>query len=318
MLNIKNIQTKQIHKSVTFRLVIIIIFLYVISGILRPAYFEPAHLMQVLVLCSFLGIICIGQTFEILTGGIDLSVAYTITLTACVFAQTAKTTGSGFIALIVTLLVGVVIGLFKGAGVVYLKITPMVMTLATASILMSLTFLYTGGVLKGSSTHLVTSCAKGSIIGFRICVLIWLALGIIAIWILRRTTFGRSIYSVGCNIRVAKLSGINTNRVLIGVYVYATLMMTIVGILLIGYLGYPNYTMGDGYQLISIAAVVIGGTSILGGHGDYLGTIGGVIIIYLVQSILIILNMAEAGKNIVYGMIILSILLAYGRKAKSN
>ena len=85
-----------------------------------------------------------------------------------------------------------------------------------------------------------------------------------------------------------------------------------------GHLGYPNYTMGDSYQLISIAAVVIGGTSILGGHGGYLGTMGGVVIIYLIQSILIILNIAEAGREIVNGAIILIILLAYGRGKKQS
>ena len=314
----ENLNKNSFLKSNGFRIMIMILGLYVVSGILEPNYFYPSHIMNVLVLCCFLGIICIGQTLIILTGGADLSVAYSVTFCACVFAQTTKQTESGMIGFFAAIAAGAVIGLFKGIGVSCLGITPMVMTLATNSILMSCTFLYTGGVLKGESTKLVTAIAKNSVLGIRYCVLVWIALGILTILLLHKTGFGRKIYAIGCSTRVSDLSGINTKLVLTGVYIIASVMMAVAGILLIGHLGYPNYTMGDSYQLISIAAVVIGGTSILGGHGDYLGTMGGVVIIYLIQSLLIILNMAEAGREIVNGAIILIILLAYGRGKKQS
>lgn len=223
----KKLELKQLLTSNGPRVILMIVVLYLFSGILEPNYLAPSHIMSVLVLCSFLGIICIGQT-------------------------------------------------------------------------------------------LVTALAKDSFLGIRYCVLVWVALGILTIFLLKKTSFGRKIFAVGCSSRVTDLSAINTKAVLIGVYVIASVMMAIAGILLIGHLGYPNYTMADDYQLISIAAVVIGGTSILGGHGDYLGTMGGVIIIYLIQSLLIILNMAEAGREIVNGAIILIILLAYGRGKKQS
>ncbi len=315
---IKKLDAKTLFKSNGFRISAMILALYVVSGILEPNYFRPSHIMSMLVLCCFLGIICIGQTLVILTGGADLSVAYSVTFAACVFAQTTKQTGNGLIGFAAAMGVGILMGVFKGFGVAYLKITPMVMTLATSAVLMSCTFLYTQGVLKGESTALVTALAKDSVLGVRYCVLLWAALGAGTIFLLRKTAFGRKIFAVGCSPRVAELSGINTRRVLMWVYIIASVMMAVAGILLIGHLGYPNYTMGDGYQLISIAAVVIGGTSILGGHGGYLGTMGGVVIIYLIQSILIILNMAEAGREIVNGAIILIILLAYGRGMKQS
>ena len=314
----KSLDWKAVVKSTGLRLVVMMVGLYLVSGILEPNYLQPSHIMSTLVLCCFLGIICIGQTLIILTGGADLSVAYSVTFSACVFAQTTKETGNGWIGFAAAMLVGVLMGLFKGVGVAYLKITPMVMTLATNSILMSATFLYTQGVLKGESTAVVTALAKDSFLGIRYCVLLWVALGIATIFLLKKTTFSRKIFAVGCSPRVTDLSGINTRVVLVGVYVIASVMMAVAGILLIGHLGYPNYTMGDSYQLISIAAVVIGGTSILGGHGGYLGTMGGVVIIYLIQSILIILNIAEAGREIVNGAIILIILLAYGRGKKQS
>lgn len=314
--DLTKMDVKGLFKSIGFRILAMMVALYLISGILEPNYLAPSHVMSVLVLACFLGIICIGQTLIILTGGADLSVAYSVTLSACVFAQTTKATGNGMIGFAAAMAVGVAMGVFKGIGVAYLKITPMVMTLATNSILMSTTFLYTQGVLKGQSTDLVTAMAKSGVLGVRYCVLLWAALGICTIFLLRKTAFGRKIYIIGCSPRVANLSGVHTQAVIVGVYVIASVMMAITGILLIGHLGYPNYTMGDSYQLISIAAVVIGGTSILGGHGGYLGTMGGVVIIYLIQSLLIILDMAEAGREIVNGTIILIILLTYGRGKK--
>ena len=123
-------------------------------------------------------------------------------------------------------------GLFKGVGVAVLPITPMVMTLATNSILMSCTFLYTQGVLKGESTALVLAAlAKDSFLGIRYCVLVWVALGILTIFLLKKTSFGRKIFAVGCSSRVTDLSAINTKAVLIGVYVIASVMMAIAGIL---------------------------------------------------------------------------------------
>lgn len=307
-----------IYKSSVAKVFIMALLLYIISGVLQPTYFQPQHIMVILVVACFLGIICIGQNFVIISGGADLSVAYTITFAACVYAQVVKDTGSGIAGFVCSIAVGIVIGLFKGIGVAYLEIPSMVMTLATNSILMSASFIYTKGVLKGNASEFLHVIAKESFYGIRYIVIIWLVLGSIGIYILKRTTFGRKVFAIGSNMRVSELSGIHTKGTLIGIYVYSTLMMVIAGILLVGYLGYPNYTMADDYQLISIAAVVIGGTSILGGSGDYVGTIGGVIIIYLIQSVLTILSIPEAGKEIVNGAIILVILFAYGRSKRLN
>ena len=312
----KTRSVKELVSTSGFRVVVMIVLLYLVSGVMMPTYFAPSHIMQVLVLACFLGIICIGQTFIVISGGADLSVAYSVTLSACIFAQLTKEGGSGILGFLAAIGVAILFGAFKGFGVAVLGIPSMVMTLATNAILMSTTYLYTGGVLKGNATDFVTTLAKGSVFGIRWCVIVWAVLGVIAIFILRKTTFGRSVFAIGSNAQVARLSGINVVGVTIGIYIYATVMMAIAGVLLVGYLGYPNYTMADGYQLISIAAVVIGGTSILGGKGSYLGTMGGVVIIYLIQSILTILNIADAGKDIVNGLVILAILFAYDRSAK--
>jgi ribose transport system permease protein len=312
----KSLNPRSLFSASIFRVLLMIIALYVVSGILEPNYFKSGHLMTILVLGCFLGIICVGQTLIILTGGADLSVGYTVTLCACVYAQTTTATGNGLLGFTAAIAVGALIGLFKGLGVAVLEITSMVMTLATNSVLMSSTFLYTGGVLKGRANQFITTIARESIFGIRYCVLVWIFIGVCTIILLRKTRFGRKIFAVGSSARVSDLSGIDTKVTLISVYVIASVMMALAGVLLIGYLGNPNYRMGEDYQLISIAAVVIGGTSIMGGHGSYLGTMGGVIIIYLIQSILTILDIAQAGKEIVNGVIILLVLFAYGRDKK--
>ena len=312
----KAVDLRAVLSSTGFRVFVMIVVLYVVSGILEPNYFSGEHLMTILVISCFLGIICVGQTMIILTGGADLSVAFTVTFSACVFAETFTSTGNGLISFLATIGAALIIGLLKGLGVAILGITAMVMTLATNSILMSTTFIYTKGVLKGTSPSFLTTLAKGSIFGIRYVVLVWIVVGIIVTFLLKKTIFGRKIYAIGSSLRVSRLSAIDTKFTLVCVYIIATLMMSFAGVLLIGYIGFPNLTMGDGYQLISIAAVVIGGTSIMGGHGSYLGTMGGVIIIYLIQTILTILHIADAGKQIVNGLIILLVLFAYGRGKK--
>ena len=252
----------------------------------------------------------------ILTGGADLSVAYSVTLSAIIFSQIYDATGSALAGFFAAMGAGLLIGIFKGLGVAVLGITAMVMTLATNSILMSLAFLYTKGNIKGNASPLLTFLAKESIFGFRYVVLLWFGIGIAVIFLLKKTVFGRKIFAIGSSLRVSRLSAIDTRLTLVSIYIIATLMMSLAGVLLVGHMGFPNFTMGNGYQLVSIAAVVIGGTSIMGGHGSYLGTMGGVIIIYLIQSILTILNIADAGKQIVNGVIILVILFVYGRGRK--
>lgn len=312
----KNILIKKLLNNNTSKLILMILLLFFLSVIISPAYFEFKHIMSVLVLCSFLGIIAIGQTFVILTGGIDLSIAYSITFIACVFGTTTKLSGSIPLGFFTAFVASVLVGVFKGTGIAILKFPAMIMTLATNGVLMSLTFLITGGVLKGNSVAFLDTIVKGKVLGIRYVVMVWVLLSIIAVWVLRRTRFGRNIYAIGSNIRVAHLSGVNTKMTIMLVYVYESVMIGIAALLLVGYIGYPNYTMGDGYQLISVACVVIGGTSIMGGQGGYGGTVAGVMIIYLIESILIVLNIAEAGRDIVYGAIILIVLLAYGRAKK--
>ena len=145
-------------------------------------------------------------------------------------------------------------------------------------------------------------------------MLVWIVVGLLAVFVLTRTTFGRSVYGIGNRESAAYLSGVPTQRIVMIAFALSGGLAAFGGVLLAGYAGKAAQSMGDAYLLPAIAAVVLGGTSILGGRGNYLGTIAGVILITLLQSILSVMQIAEFGRQIIYGVIIVGMLLIYGRE----
>jgi ribose transport system permease protein len=144
-------------------------------------------------------------------------------------------------------------------------------------------------------------------------VVIWALIGAATVFTLTRTGFGRSVYGIGNRESAAYLSGVDTRRVVLITFAVAGGLSAFGGVLLAGYASKAAQSMGDAYLLPAIAAVVLGGTSILGGRGSYLGTVAGAILITLLQSILSVMQMPEAGRQIIYGVVIVVMLLLYGR-----
>lgn len=139
------------------------------------------------------------------------------------------------------------------------------------------------------------------------------AVSAIMVFLYGRTSYGRSVYGIGNSERAAYLSGVDTRRIVMIAFVISGGLAAFAGVLVAGYASKAAQSMGDAYLLPSIAAVVLGGTSILGGRGSYLGTVAGVILITLLQSILSVMQMPEAGRQIIYGVVIVAMLLLYGR-----
>lgn len=303
---------QRIGSSPIVKVYVMMFVLYIVSGLLEPNYFSYDHVMQLLVMASFLGILAMGQTLVILTGGIDLSIAYTLNLGAVMLTQITMEQG-GITATLIVLVVGLIIGTLNGLGVAFLKIHPLVMTLAMSSILKSASYVYTNGTPKGEAPAWLKYIATESFLGIKIAVFVWLFLIAVVLILLAKTTFGRKLYALGNNTTVSHLSGIKNKRVIITVYALSGLFAVLAGTMLTGYSGLSYLGMGDMYLLPSIAAVVIGGTAILGGKGGYVGTIAGAIIIYILMTILTILDLKDAGRQIIYGLVILFVLFLYGR-----
>jgi ribose transport system permease protein len=195
----------------------------------------------------------------------------------------------------------------------------MIITLATNAVVQGLMVVYTGGFAPQDSA---SAAMRFLAIGYLIPaipngVLVWLVVGILAVFLLTRTTFGRSLYAIGNRERAAYMSGIDTRRITLLAFVISGSLSALGGVLLAGYASKASQSMGDAYLLPSIAAVVLGGTHVLGGKGSYLGTVAGVILITLLQSILSVMQIEEAGRQLIYGVVIICMLLLYGRQKLS-
>ncbi|NUS68613.1 MAG: ABC transporter permease [Ensifer adhaerens] len=298
-----------------------ILLLLVLGSLYSRSFLSPEYLLQQLKVASFLGIIATGMMLVILLGQIDLSVPWTVA-TGAMMACAAAAYGPLGTALAIPfgVLCGIGIGLVNGVGVAYLRIPSMIVTLATNAVAQGVMVVYTGGFSpQDSATAAMRYLATGALVpGIPNVVFIWALIGAAMVFLLRRTGFGRAVYGIGNRERAAYLSGINTRRIVMIAFAASGGLSAFGGVLLAGYASKAAQSMGDAYLLPAIAAVVLGGTSILGGKGSYLGTVAGVILITLLQSILSVTQMPEAGRQIIYGVVIILMLLLYGRGLASR
>ena len=298
-----------------------IIGLLVFGSLYSTSFLSPEYLLQQLKVASFLGVIATGMMLVILLGQIDLSVPWTVA-TGAMMASAAAAFGPAGVVLAIPfgILCGILIGLVNGIGVAYLRIPSMIITLATNAVAQGLMVVYTGGFSpQDSASDAMRWLATGSLVpGVPNAVIVWAVIGAATVFVLTRTTFGRSVYAIGNRERAAYLSGVDTRRIVMIAFAISGGLSAFGGVLLAGYASKAAQGMGDAYLLPSIAAVVLGGTSILGGRGSYLGTVAGVILITLLQSILSVMQMPEAGRQIIYGVVIVAMLLLYGRTPASR
>lgn len=263
----------------------------------------------------FLGMIVIGQAIVIISGGIDLSVSSVVTLSSVVACACIQNGMGSFAAIVIALAASLVVGLFNAAGIVYLRIPPIIMTIATISILEGALLISTNGTPPSGVSEFILYLANGRLVP-RIPNAIWiylLMLGI-AIWFMSGTKWGRRIYAIGTNERAAWLSGVNINFVKFVIYSLSSLCAGVAGILILGYMGSTYLTLGTQFQLFSIAATVIGGISIIGGKGDYIGIVAGTFLIAIIRDVLTVMKISPAGKELFQGLLILVVILAYGRE----
>lgn len=289
-----------------------VVLLIIVGSFFFPQVLSAGYLTQQLRIAAFLGLLATGATIVILLGHIDLSVPWV--LTGAAILSTALV-GSGnpvlsTLAVPAALAFGALIGVVNGLGVAILRIPSMVWTLAVNSMLLGLAVLNTGGFNpKGEASPLMIAMAAGDILGLPISFLIWIALSIALAYFLTRTPFGRYLRSIGFNEKATFLSGVSTPSVVFAAFAIAGMCSALGGVMLAGYANQAYQSMGDPFLLPTIAAVVIGGTSILGGRGGLFGTIGGALFITLLTSLLSVMQIEDAWRNIIFGVIILMMLL---------
>ncbi len=298
-----------------------IVVLLIVGSLYSRSFLSPDYLLQQLKVASFLGVIATGTMIVILLGQIDLSVPWVVAVGGM---MSTAATGWGPVGLAMAIpfgiACGVALGLVNGACVAYLRIPSMIVTLAVNAVAQGLMVVHTGGFSpQDSSSPAMRALATGDLaFGLPNALIVWAAVGAGAIFLLTRTTFGRAVYGIGNRERAAYLSGVDTQRIVLIAFAIAGGLSAFGGVLLAGYASKAAQGMGDAYLLPAIAAVVLGGASIMGGRGSYLGTVAGVILITLLQSILSVVQMPDAGRQIIYGVVIIAMLLLYGRERRAR
>lgn len=297
----------------------IMILMLIFGNIAVPGFISTNNIAVILREMSFLGICAIGQTLAILTGGIDLSLSNTLLLCNIMSAYIVSGSDKNVpAALLVCLLVSTAIGLVNFAGVFLLHIPAMIMTLASGSAVYGIAYIYCDGAPKGKSSPFTSALVNSRFLGtINWTTVIWLILSVVIIIVLKYSVFGRSVYAIGVNPVTASYSGISVPKTLAVIYILSSVLAGFTGFLFLGYTGTAYLSTGATYNMDSIASVVIGGTSIAGGSGGYLGTVAGVGIMTILTSLLTAMAVPQAGKDIVQGILIIVLLITvYGRKKK--
>jgi ribose/xylose/arabinose/galactoside ABC-type transport system permease subunit len=292
----------------------ILIILIVIAAIASPVFLKERNIYNVVLQASMLGIVATGQLFVILTGGIDLSVASVIAFMSILSAGLMNGRNEMVYPVALACLgISLVIGLSNGLLVTKLRIPSFIATLGMVLIVQGIRFLYSGGMPKGSIPDGLLFFGRASLLWIPLAVWICLAVGAVSTVVLQRMTVGRSIYAAGGNMRTAYMSGINTDRVQIIAYMLSSFWAGFTGLLLTGWVGMADNWLGRGYDLNSIAAVVIGGAVMTGGKGNVWGTLAGACMIALLFNFVVLLGLDADAQRIVRGLVIIGAVGLYVR-----
>ncbi|WP_290052131.1 ABC transporter permease [Amycolatopsis solani] len=284
-----------------------------VVAIAVPLFFQPANLLNVGRQSAVVGVIAIGMTFVILTGGIDLSVGATLALTG---VTTALFLNAGMVlplAVVLSLLVGAGVGVLNGLGVARFGVQPFIMTLATMVAMQGLSLRLTNGGPKSFDTAsgFFTLMGSGDVLGIPGPFVIFLLVSVIGVLTLRYLPFGRFLYAIGGSMEAARLSGVRTDRTLVLAYALSGLCAGLAGIMSAARLGVGDPTAGGLANLDAITAVVIGGTSLAGGIGGAVGTVFGALLLAVLANVLNLIGVSPFDQQIVKGAVILvAVLLA--------
>jgi ribose transport system permease protein len=289
----------------------VILLLLLVGRFLNPSFGSGSFIWVVLSVATITAVVGFGQGIAVLTGGLDLSIPSVIALSGILLTgvslgredrlpQTAA----------VIVLAAAAVGLVNGLGIVLLRISPVIMTLATNVILGGLILLLTAGTPKGTAPPAVRDFVGGSVWGIPSLVLFLLVFAALAVVLMNGTVLGRYLYAVGTNAEAARLSGVPVWATIIAAYVISSLAAAVAAVLLVGQGGSSYLGMGDPYLLLSLGAVVIGGASIAGGRGLYLGTVGGAVLLTLISIFLAATTLPDATRQIIFAATIVGAVLA--------
>ena len=298
---------------------IALIFLVIVISIISPEFRTASNFLNLLRQATFNGLIAFGMTCVILSDGIDLSVGSTYALSAIICAEMLVNGVNPVAAVIVSLILGVALGVVSGVLVTIGRLQPFIATLITMTAYRGLALILTDGkpisnIAKSigdrGNQFAFKLIGKGNFCNIPIPAILLIFALVVFFFILNKTTFGRKIYATGSNAKCAKLVGVNITLTKIIVYAISGFMAALTGLILISRLDSAQPTLGDGYELDAIAAVALGGTSMSGGRGKITGTIAGVLIIAVLNNGMNLLEVSTYYQDVIKAVVILVAVLS--------
>jgi len=295
-------------------LIVLLILLVLVLQIMRPGIVNERWIANTVKFAIPLAILAGCQTMTMLTGGIDLSVGTVATMAAFLVA-TQGASHDPATAMAFALVPAVLVGLANGIGIGVFRVHPLIMTLGTSLIGVGCLQVYQRTVIGSGAKvpDILVWLGTGVSYGFPNSLLLFIPVAALIVFTLNRTGFGRLLYAVGDNENAARLAGVHYWQVIVALYIFSSLLAGIMGLLYQGLIRAPSLSLAEPLVLPSVAAAVIGGTSIFGGRGGYVGTIIGALILTVLTTLLTILQMPEGARRILFGAIILLVTTAYLR-----
>jgi ribose transport system permease protein len=276
------------------------------AALLVDGFATGANSRNILLQVVALAVIAGGQTVVIIAGGIDLSIPWMTSVAAVLLTYLSGGSDAALLWTIPVIFgVAAVVGIFNGVGVALLKVHPIIMTLASNVILSGAIVLFAGTMPPATPPPAIRWLGQGELLGLPAPFFLLLAVAVAISVLLSFTSFGRRVYAVGASETVSVFSGVRPLGVIVGTYVTSACTAALGGIFLVGYIGISSAGIGDKFLFASVAAVVVGGASILGGSGSYLGTLVGSILLTMINILLTVFSMSAGTVSIFYGLTIL-------------
>jgi ribose transport system permease protein len=310
-----------LHKKLIIAF-LLIIGLFGFGQLAVGNFFSLPQVLLTIKLASFIALFGLCQMFVISAGGdgLDLSVGYMATMTAVFTASIMDGKNENlWMAVLVALGVGIAVGLVNGFLSAYIKLPPLVVTLAMANILQGIINAYTAGVaITGKPSPILEIIAAKYSWIFPNVVFVLIVVAVVTMIIFYKTSWGRKVFGVGANETAAFLSGVDVKRVRLISFVCSSVLASLLGLLLVGNLGIAFKDMGSNYVMPSIAAAIVGGVSLAGGDGNYVGVILGAIFLQTLTNLLVAFGWGDAGKWLGFGLVLFSLLIVYVRNQRSR
>ncbi|MDR3575303.1 MAG: ABC transporter permease [Anaerolineaceae bacterium] len=279
------------------------IIILIVAAFVAPAFYDPTNLKTVAIQIAVLGIVACGQTLVLLVRSIDLSVSAVLALGAVIVVQTS--TGSSLaLSLVEAFAIAGVIGLANGYLISKRLVPPFIATYGMLVFIGGARLAYTKGQASGTVPAFLRSMGIGQVGFLPTALILWLIVNVILIVVLRYTRFGRWIYAVGGNPSAGRYAGIRVDAIVIAAHVLCSLLALFAGLVLSGYVGYVDLNIGSDYNLNSIAASIVGGTTFTGGRGNLFGTAAGVALLILLLNLVVVLGLPQNWQFVMQGAVL--------------